>query len=73
MTSKQFLAANYQVTKIIGNGETIDAVVLREVELAEEMEKGDQENIYYIFQNYKMIGKGINGKNLKSYINQLSA
>lgn len=73
MTSKQFVQANYQVTKIVGNGADIEAVLLKEEELSEEMAKENQQNIYYIFQDYKMIGKGIDGKKLKSYINQLSA
>lgn len=73
MTSKQFVQANYQVTKIVGNGADVEAIILREDEISEEIAKGDQENIYYIFQDYKMISKGIDGKKLKSYINQLSA
>lgn len=73
MTSKQFIQANYQVTKILGSGADIYSVILREEELADEIAKENKDAIYYIFEDYQMIEKGINGKKLKTFINQLSA
>lgn len=73
MTSNQFIKANYQVTKILGSGADIYSVILRADELADEMAKENKDAIYYIFKDYQMIEKGINGKKLKKFINQLSA
>lgn len=36
MTSKQFLLENYQVTKIVGSGAEVEAIILKEHEIDEE-------------------------------------
>lgn len=48
-------------------------MILREEELADEIAKENKDAIYYIFEDYQMIEKGINGKELKTFISQLSA
>ena len=73
MTSKQFLLENYQVTKIVGSGAEIEAIILKKHEIDEERNKASESVKYFVFKDYNMIEKITDGEKLKQYIGQLSA
>lgn len=73
MTIKKFVNDNYQVTKIVGIGSNASAIVLKESEINDEVRKASKSEKYFVFKDWNMIERSIDGENLKAYIDQLSA